>query len=123
MGSGLTFADAAKMAEAPDAGRRLVDFLEGLDESDERNAAISDYRRVLAGYGVVAKMLLASRTEPAGEPFDPLAELEAAWGIIANAGNGDWGRETTEWQDAAARWRDRVMPTLSTWMARRESAG
>ena len=32
--------------------------------------------------------------------------LEAAWGIIANAGNGDWTTQTPEWQDAAARWRD-----------------
>ena len=33
--------------------------------------------------------------------------LEEAWGIIANAGTGDWLRETPEWREAAARWRDR----------------
>ncbi len=32
--------------------------------------------------------------------------LEAAWGIIANAGGGDWTTQTPEWQEAAARWRD-----------------
>lgn len=32
--------------------------------------------------------------------------LELAWGIIANAGGGDWTRESPEWQAAAARWRD-----------------
>ena len=32
--------------------------------------------------------------------------LEAAWGIIANAGGGNWENETLEWQEAAARWRD-----------------
>lgn len=32
---------------------------------------------------------------------------EAAWGLIANAGNGDWTTQTPEWQEAAARWRDR----------------
>lgn len=31
---------------------------------------------------------------------------EIAWGIIANAGGGDWTTQTPEWQDAAARWRD-----------------
>jgi hypothetical protein len=36
-------------------------------------------------------------------------ELELAWGIIANAAGGDWTKESKEWQDAAARWRDRVM--------------
>ena len=30
-----------------------------------------------------------------------------AWSIIANAGGGDWTRETPEWQVAAAKWRDR----------------
>jgi hypothetical protein len=34
------------------------------------------------------------------------AELEMAWGIIANAGGGDWSKETPEWQEAAAKWRD-----------------
>ena len=32
--------------------------------------------------------------------------LEWAWTVIANAGNGDWTRESQEWQDAAAKWRD-----------------
>lgn len=32
--------------------------------------------------------------------------LELAWVIIANAGGGDWERESKEWQEAAAKWRD-----------------
>lgn len=32
--------------------------------------------------------------------------LELAWGLIANASGGDWTKESREWQDAAARWRD-----------------
>jgi hypothetical protein len=32
--------------------------------------------------------------------------LEAAWGIIANAGEGSWDRESPEWREAAIRWRD-----------------
>lgn len=31
--------------------------------------------------------------------------LEAAWGIIANTGGGDWSKESTEWRRAAERWR------------------
>ena len=34
------------------------------------------------------------------------ALLDEAWGIIANAGEGDWAREGADWQNAAARWRD-----------------
>lgn len=33
--------------------------------------------------------------------------LHAAWGVIANAGGGDWEYETKEWREAAERWRDR----------------
>lgn len=32
--------------------------------------------------------------------------LETAWGVIANAGGGNWTLETAEWQQAAKRWRD-----------------
>jgi hypothetical protein len=38
------------------------------------------------------------------EPATDLLEL--AWGIIANAGGGNWERESKEWQDAAVKWRD-----------------
>jgi hypothetical protein len=33
-------------------------------------------------------------------------QLDAAWGIIANAGGGDWKTQTQEWREAAERWRD-----------------
>ena len=32
--------------------------------------------------------------------------LELAWGLIANAGGGDWDTQSEEWRGAAARWRD-----------------
>lgn len=32
--------------------------------------------------------------------------LEMAWVVIANAGAGNWARESIDWQDAAARWRN-----------------
>jgi len=31
--------------------------------------------------------------------------IEEAWGIIANAGGGNWKKETQTWQKTAARWR------------------
>lgn len=37
-----------------------------------------------------------------------LNDLEAAWGIIANAFGGDWGAASPEWKKAAERWRDEV---------------
>lgn len=38
--------------------------------------------------------------------------LEAAWGIIANAWDGDWDRASVEWREAAERWRDGYHATL-----------
>lgn len=43
-------------------------------------------------------------------PIDQL--LYEAWTIIANAGQGDWGRESEEWQEAARRWRDQYHARL-----------
>src|SRR4051812_31304096 len=39
--------------------------------------------------------------------------LELAWGIIANAGGGDWSKESDEWVKTAVAWRERVMPQLA----------
>ena len=36
--------------------------------------------------------------------------IEMAWGLIANAGNGNWQTQTQEWQEAAAKWRDKYLP-------------
>lgn len=33
--------------------------------------------------------------------------LEQAWGIIANAGGGNWELEAPDWQKAATRFRER----------------
>ena len=35
-----------------------------------------------------------------------LLGMEVAWGVIANASEGNWNGETEEWRDAAVRWRD-----------------
>lgn len=34
-----------------------------------------------------------------------LDQLDWAWGVIANASNGDWQKESKTWQLAAAAWR------------------
>ena len=37
---------------------------------------------------------------------------EAAWGLIANAWEGDWSKAPPEWREAAERWRDAYHLTL-----------
>ena len=53
------------------------------------------------------------RAEEAEAMVKGLHDLaESAWGVIANAGGGNWSRETNEWAEAAARWRDRYHAAL-----------
>jgi hypothetical protein len=48
--------------------------------------------------------------------------MEIAWGIIANAGGGDWDKETPEWREAAARWRDEYWPVIMAPLTKRLAA-
>ena len=43
-------------------------------------------------------------------PTDDLAYT--AWTIIANVSEGDWSKQTEEWQGAAIRWRDQFHAAL-----------
>ena len=45
--------------------------------------------------------------------------LEEAWGLIANAGMGDWEKETPEWRIAAGRWRDEYHTALPELLAKK----
>jgi hypothetical protein len=35
--------------------------------------------------------------------------IEVGYGLIANVGGGDWTKESSEWQEAAGRWRDEMV--------------
>lgn len=63
--------------------------------------------------------------KPASDPCHEEADATAAppshndslmdaWGVIANAGGGDWTKETPDWQTAAAHWRDTYLHTINT---------
>lgn len=69
------------------------------------SGSAADHRRETLGEGThgAKRQISADYDEPTG----PIGLLEAAWGLIANAGEGDWEREHAEWREAAARWRDR----------------
>lgn len=60
---------------------------------------------------------------PPEKPDERDVSLELAWGVIANVSGGNWEQQSPEWQEAAAKWRDRVMPGLSERMAERLPAG
>jgi hypothetical protein len=54
----------------------------------------------------LASARLTERLAAQAEVKRLIERLECAWGVIANAGAGDWANETAAWQAAAARWRD-----------------
>lgn len=56
--------------------------------------------------------IAALLSDDAGSEGSPWRLMELAWGIIANAGGGDWSKESPEWQDAAQRWRDQFHDLL-----------
>jgi hypothetical protein len=39
---------------------------------------------------------------------------EMLWVVLANVSGGDWSKQTPEWQEAAARWRDHYFAVLSS---------
>ena len=53
---------------------------------------------------------------------EPLDIYERAFGIIANASNGDWSKESGEWQEAAAEFRKDYHHALDkhSWETERE---
>lgn len=53
--------------------------------------------------------MMAGQDRPHEHEHESEAELlcELAWGLIANAYEGNWERAPREWRGAAERWRDR----------------
>jgi hypothetical protein len=52
-------------------------------------------------------VMQAELAEVFAETLVPLlAAAEMLWVVIANVNGGDWEKQSQEWQDAAAEWRD-----------------
>jgi arylsulfatase A-like enzyme len=49
------------------------------------------------------------------EPYVPrMADAaEMLWVVLANVSGGDWTKQSAEWQEAAARWRDNYFAALA----------
>lgn len=51
--------------------------------------------------------LLAERKALRAEVEKLMDGMDCAWGVIANVSGGNWEKQNTEWQTAAAHWRDK----------------
>jgi len=49
-----------------------------------------------------------ARATPTPDTPAPSDLIHEAWAVIANAGGGDWSKETTEWRSAAANFSDKM---------------
>jgi hypothetical protein len=47
---------------------------------------------------------------------------EMLWVVLANVSGGDWSKQTPEWQEAAARWRDNYFAALTGTSALADAA-
>lgn len=82
-------------------------------QSRERSLAITKLQEAVMWLGMDLKAINDENPQPQ-TGWKPSDALERAWGIIANASGGDWQKESPEWQDAAARFRDEVYhPSLT----------
>jgi ABC-type transporter Mla subunit MlaD len=99
---------AAAQAEVDAHVTRCRNFEGALD------AAIAEATKELADELKSTTTQLATERHNAAAAQKSLVDaLEWAWTIIANAGGGDWTKESQDWQDAAAKWRDEAWhPTL-----------
>jgi hypothetical protein len=76
--------------------------------SHEEVVALRFVRDVLAEHAPESRAAV-HRVILLGSKADTTAQerlCETAWGLIANAGGGNWNTETPEWKTAAGAWRD-----------------
>jgi hypothetical protein len=45
--------------------------------------------------------------------IESLNVAEMLWVVLANVSEGDWTKQTKEWQEAAAKWRDNYLNAIS----------
>ena len=98
-----------------DEANAVVDAFDGLEEQLE---VARDAER-LADRRYFAEIKNYEQAEQRAERLQEQNEaamdcLNYAWTIICNVSEGDWTKQTQEWQDAAARCRDQYHALLPT---------
>lgn len=97
------------------------------DSYNDLSEATKEWDRVLVRWVHETCRTLAGQKEAvAGSPTDVRAKLtrayialDLAWGLVANAGGGDWGKESRTWKEAAEAWRDEYWDVITADVTRR----
>jgi hypothetical protein len=123
------------MRHAPDLFEKYTQSIEDLrlvrgamEADDERLRIAAEKVGVVAGCDAPDEMadiilgqqkdieLLKAQLTGNNTPLMDLAE--DLWGVVANAGHGDWDKETVEWRRAAERCRDRYFAVMGRFAVR-----
>lgn len=84
-------------------GSIQIDRAEGALKAAERLVALAEKLDIL-GDKVELRSRITFTTSAAEVGWKELADW--AWTILANASEGDWGKQRSDWQEAAGKWRD-----------------
>lgn len=83
---------------------------DAVDPSIERPPGAGD-----SGKPTTREATSSSEREQRGAPqgWQPMNDAaEMLWVVLANVSGGDWSKQSPEWQEAAARWRDNYFAVL-----------
>jgi len=115
------------MSEVDDMNRLRVQAERELHEvRDERDQFKRDYENACSTIELIHFSATGRRGEaPKRGVVEDVADMKAKcdaldkaaemlWAVLANVSGGDWTKQTQEWQDAAAKWRDNYFATIRT---------
>lgn len=92
----------------------VANTIQGLIES----YATCDDRKVIDDVPVICSIVTLIRLRELLKVVRGINGLvDQAWAIIANAGGGDWEKESADWRDGAKDWRDQYHKNLSRRLA------
>lgn len=100
--------EAVELTRAADVAGGIANHLGG-NLIDDSMCELGDVVKAITPLVLAALRAEKERTLRESEDL-----LELAWGVIANAGEGSWHRESEEWQGAAERWRDRWLKHIKS---------
>jgi hypothetical protein len=75
--------------------------------AEKAEAERDEWRESAAGYGSDAERYKHERGEAQAACAAWKDVTDWGWGFIANAGGGDWTKESKEWQEGVVKWRDK----------------
>lgn len=111
----------ARLQSAAEERGREVERLRG-ELVEARALAERSVRRLVEATAPGSIGAFAARDTAVARLAKAHVALDLAWGLVANAGGGNWDRESLEWKEAAERWRDEFWGEITADVAKRAAA-